>query len=48
MNAEEINTLATLIAKCLNESFKKEELIEICILISQINSNLQTYIRLNK
>jgi len=46
MKAEEINALAVLIAKCLNENFTREELSEISILLSQINSNLQTFIRL--
>ncbi len=46
MKADEINTLALLIAKSLNEKSTKEELSEILALLCQIMSNLQTYLKI--
>ncbi len=48
MKADEINSLATLIAKCLSEKCSNEELIKISALISQIGFNIQTYIKFPK
>lgn len=46
MKAEEINALAVLIAKCLNDNFNKDELIEVHILLCQVTSNIITYIKI--
>lgn len=45
MNADQINTLAVLIAKEINCSLSPKEKDELCALLGQILCNLGTYNR---
>lgn len=45
MTADEINLLALSIAKALNCTLSKSELCELCRLLHQIISNINTYLK---
>ena len=45
MNADEINTLALVLAKTLAQNCSKQQLSEICTLLSQTVCNISVYIK---